>query len=325
MTDRFVAFATAVVAVALVAAQIIAPAWAFVHSEPYALALAVAVWVLLTYALRASRGADGNRGRRLAYAAGGAALIALAGIASGLMGPDLQTLVRAPGTVLPLPDVHAAAFFPLVDADGIARGDTSVVIRRRGRAEIAIAPNRRRLLGTALLLAEPGAAAYIEARDESGQRLTITQPTNPAFLSPVLQFGTSVAIDNQQLPADEFAIPALHRRVTAIFIDAKAASAIHASRLGDQNVVLFSVRDDASHNVAHGIGFAPSGGDAEVGGLRLHVTIGTYPRLVVASAPLPIALWFGGAGIVLGLVFAWAWPAAVPHGVVLSASREGRA
>jgi peptide/nickel transport system substrate-binding protein len=305
VNDRFVVFAAGAAAIALVVAQIAAPAWSFTHSEPYALALGVAVWVLVAYAARAARGADGPRGRWLALAAAGAALIAVTGLAAGLLGPDAQTLARAPGVVEPLPDLGAAAVFPLVDADGIARGDARVLVRRRGHSEVDIAPHGRTLLGTAVLVAEPHLAAYVEAYDAKGRRLTITQPTNQAFLSPVLQFGKSVTIGTATLPAEDFAVPARHRQVAAVYIDAKSAAAMQARRLGDRSVVLFSVRDDAGHVLPQGIGFAPSGGEAQAGDLRLRVTIGSYPQLLVGSAPLPVALWLGGAAIVLGLLLAF--------------------
>lgn len=134
MFDRILTLAAGVAALVLVAAQIVAPAWTFVHGEPYALVLGALLWVLLAYVLRAWRGADGRTGTRLAISAAGAALIALTGLASGLLGADTSTIARAPGTVVPLPDIGAAAFFPLVDASGIGRGDARVVLRMRGAA-----------------------------------------------------------------------------------------------------------------------------------------------------------------------------------------------
>jgi hypothetical protein len=241
----------------------------------------------------------------LAIAAFGAALVALTGIASGLLGPDTATIARAPGTVAPLPDLGAAAFFPLVDAAGIARGDARVVLRRRGQAPLEIAQGVRRILGTAVVSAEPHTAAYLEAYDAAGRRLTITQPTNPTFLSPVLQFATTVQIGGRALPADTFATPALRRQISAVFLDAQSAKRLNADLLGHHDVVLFAVRDDHGRSLPHDIAFAPSGGDARVAGLRLHVTIGSYPQLVVGSAPLPIALIVGCLAIVAGFLLAF--------------------
>jgi hypothetical protein len=299
VNDPWVVLVTAAVALVLVAAQIVAPGWKFAHTEAYALVLVAAIFVLVAYALRSLR-APAWRSRFPALAAGGAALIAVTGLVSGLLGVDTDTIVRAPGTIEPLTDLGAAAVFPLVDGHGVERGDARLGLRRRGRAELEIAPNGRQLIGTALLWSQPHVAAYVEAYDPAGRRLTITQPTNPAFLSPVLQFGTSVAIAKQNVPADEFAVPSLHRHVTAIYIDAKTAQAMQAARLRGQNVVLFAVRDETAHNAHDALGFAANGSEAQVGGLRLRTWIGSYPQLVVGSAPLPAALWVGGLAIVAG-------------------------
>jgi hypothetical protein len=305
VTDRLFAFAAAAAAIGLAAAQIEAPEWGFVHTEPCALALALVVWILVAYAARAARGEDGRAGRWLALAAAGAALVAVTSLAAGLLGPDTRTVARAPGTVVPLPDIGAAAFFPLVDADGIASGDTSVILRRRDRAELDVPPGARSVVGVAVLAAEPHIAAYVEAYDAAGRRLTITQPSNPTFLSPVLQFATTVEIAGRTLPADAFATPSLHRQVSAVYIDARTGQGLGAHRFGDRSVVLFSVRDDRGQPLAQSIGFAASGDVARVADLRLRVTIGSYPQLVIGAAPLPVALWIGGAAICAGLALAW--------------------
>jgi hypothetical protein len=303
--DRPVALAMAALVVALVAAQDLFPMWKFAHTEPYAVALAVAICVLAAYALRASSGRDGDAGRRLTLVAAGALLIAVTGLASGLLGPDTQTLVRAPGTVAPLPDLGVAVFFPNADAQAIARGDATIVLRRRSGGATPVRDGGRRLVGTAVLASRRHLAAFVEAFDANGRHLTITQPTNPAFLSPVLQFPQTIAISGQTLPSDSFATPAVHRQVTAVYISAKSAEAMNAHRLGGRDVVLFSVRDDHGHQSPQGIGVVASGSEAQVGDLRLRATIGSYPELIVGSAPHPLALAIGGACIALGLALAY--------------------
>ena len=293
-----------VVAVAtLVGAQVFAPAWAFAHTEPYAIALAVCCAVLAAYAVRASRGKDGAAGRGLWVCALGALVVALAGLASGLLGPDTQTLVKAPGSVAVVPSAGVAAVFPFADAAAIARGDARVVLRRRRGRDVEVAAFPR-LVGGAVLAARPRLAAYVDVFDARGRHLTITQPTGPAFLSPVLQFGQTIAIEKQTLPSDEFSAPAARRLITAVYISAHDAGAIGASRIGDREVVLFSVRDDSGHALPGGIGVAQSGGEARVADLRIRATIGTYPVLVVGSAPLPAALAGGAALVVAGLALA---------------------
>jgi hypothetical protein len=157
-------------------------------------------------------------GRRLAIASIGAVVVIVAGIASGLLGPDTETIARAPGTVAPLPDVGAAGFFPVADPATIARGDAQLEVRRRDGTSIDVGPNVRRFFGTTALETAPQMAAYVEARDGSGGRLTITQPTNPAFLSPVLLFPERVTIAGRSHPTVSASYRAARTRRSAAFV-----------------------------------------------------------------------------------------------------------
>src|ERR1700729_1154511 len=123
MKSRHLALAAAVGGAGLVLAQLVVPAWAGFHTWQYAGALALAALVILTYVAGARKGEDQDTGRRLTIAMIGALVLIGAGLASGLLGPDTDTLARAPGTVAPLPDAQAAAFFPNVDAPVVAAGD----------------------------------------------------------------------------------------------------------------------------------------------------------------------------------------------------------
>lgn len=303
MSPRAVAFLAAIAAIVLVAAQDIVPAWAGFHTWQYASALALGAIAIGAYANGARKGEDGPIGARLVIAMIGALVIVAAGIASGLLGPDTELVVRAPGTVAPLPDVGAAAFFPVADTEAIARGDARVALRRRGASALEIGPGERRYVGSAMLELSPQIAAYVEARDARGQRLTITQPTNPAFLSPVLLFTQQVPLAGKLLPADTFATPSLHRQIKAFYF-AKGvgqAAVAHGASAGEASV-LFAVDDDNGRLIAGGIGFAPAGKLVELGGLRLRATLGTYPALTVSAVPDPLALvsggllFFGGVG-----------------------------
>jgi hypothetical protein len=301
MTARSFALVAGFATLALVALQVFVPIWSGVHTEPYAVALAVCLAVLIGYALRAGSGKDGRRGRWYALAAAGAALIGVTGLASGLLGPETQTLIRAPGSSEPLPGLGLSGVFPLADAATIARGDARIAVRTRSGSQVDVATGLPRLVGTAVVEAQPRIAAYVSAFDASGQRLTITQPTGPAFLSPVLQFVAQLGLSGQVLPSDTFATPARHRIVTAVYISAAAARAMHSERIGDRDVVLFSVRDERGRGVPGGIGIAGSGEDARVGGLIVRPVLGTYPALVVGSGPHPLALLGGALCIVAGL------------------------
>ncbi|GAC1301153.1 MAG: hypothetical protein NVSMB19_08940 [Vulcanimicrobiaceae bacterium] len=306
MSPRAFALAAAALSIALVLAQDVAPAWAGFHTWQYAAALALGAIALGGYMSGARRGEDGTVGRRLIWSLTGALVVVAAGIASGLLGPDTETVMRAPGTVAPLPDVGAAAFFPVADAAAIVRGDTRIALRRRTAGPLDIGPGERRYVGATALELAPQVAAYVEARSLRGERLTITQPTNPAFLSPVLLFAQQVPIAGKLLPADTFAVPAVHRQIKAFYFAKGAGGASVAAHGGPGKTaaVLFAVDDENGRLEPGGIGFASSGSVVALGGLRLRPTVGTYPALIVSAVPYPLALWVGGALFVGGLAYA---------------------
>ena len=149
------------------------------------------------------------------------------------------------------------------------RGGAGVTLRRRGAPDLAVGPGDRRIVGATALQIVPAVAAYVEARDAAGRRLTITQPTNPAFLSPVLFFPERVTISNTLLPADSFATPALHRQIKAFYFAKDAAGVARAHGVGARTAVLFAVDDDGGRLVPGGIGFAESGRETTLAGVRL--------------------------------------------------------
>lgn len=303
ISGRAFALVAGAAGIGLTLAQYVAPAWAGYHTWQYAAALALAGFVLLAYA-RGARKEDGEAGARLAIAAIGAVVIAAAGLCSGLLGPDTRVVRSAPGTVTPLPDVGAAAFFPIEDAPGIARSDVDVLLRRRGADALVVPAGGRRYLGASALETQPQIAAYVEARDASGAHLTITQPTNSAFLSPVLFFPQHVTIAGKSLAADAFATPAQRKSVKVFYFPKDAAGPAAALHGVEGPAVLFAVDDDGGKLVPGGIGFAPSGKEVTLGGLRLRATLGTYPSLVISSVPYPLAVAIGLALLLGGLAYA---------------------
>jgi len=293
VNGRTFAFAVAAVAIALVLAQVLAPATTFYHSWQYALALAIALAAMIAYANDALRGRDGVRGRRALVAIAGAAVVAVAGLASGLLGPDTARIAGTPATVVPIPALGAAAFFASVDASGIARGTASVTLRRRGAPPITIDPGRRRLTGESLLYLEPRPAAYVEEFDAGGERLTVTQPANASFLSPVIVFPQRQRIGALDVPLDTFAAPARHRVVRALyFTPQQLAQMGHAAMRADAPALVLAMATDDGRSL--GIALAESGRVVSLGGIRVRATIGSYPALAVASAP---PLWALVAGI----------------------------
>ena len=307
MSPRNVGVIAALVSVAGVLAQDVAPQWSGFHTWQYAAMLGLGAVAIGSYALAARRGEDGTIGARLVVAMVGALVVVAAGIASGLLGPDTEVVSRAPGTVAPLGDVGAAAFFPIADAAAIARGDSHVILRRRGADPIDVAPGARRFVGATEVELTPRTAAYVEARTTAGEHLTITQPTNPAFLSPVLLFTQQIELAGKLLPADSFAIPALHRQVKAFYFASGAPGATgvaHGQPEGTASV-LFAVDADDGRLVPGGIGFAPAGKIVDLGGLRLRATLGSYPALAISAVPLTPALLLGCTLVVAG--FGWSF------------------
>ncbi len=294
--NTILGLAAAAAGIALVLAQYVAPTWTGYHTWQYAAALTLAAIAVAAYALGARKGEDGELGRRLTFAMTGALVVIASGLASGLLGPDTETVQRAPGTVAPLPDVGAAAFFPVAGPATIAAGTATVSLRRRNAAELEIGPGGRQFVGATVvqLVSEP--AAYVEARDGRGAHLTITQPTNAAFLSPVLLFPQQVPLAGTVLPADAFATPALHLQIQAFYFSKAAASvAARVHGLAGREAVLFAVDGDDGQPVPGGIGFAASGQGVELGGVHLRPTLGTYPALVISAVPYPPAAWLGAA------------------------------
>jgi hypothetical protein len=290
--------------ITLVLVQEAVPTWGGFHDWPYAASLALVGMALLG----ALRGAESGP----AIVTLGSLVIVAAGLGSGLLGPDSETISRAPGTVAPIPELGAAAFFPDAGATQIARGDEAVVLRRRDGAEVTLGPGQRRYWGAVEIALQPHLAAYLEARDAAGRHLTITQPTNAAFLSPIVLFPQKIAIAGKVLPADAFAAPALHREIKVFYFSKEDARTSAHVRSGAP-ALLFAVDDaDSGRLVPGGIGIARSGETAVLGGLHLRGTIGTYPEIVISAVPYEPALLAGLLLIASGTAFAF-WKSAPRH------------
>ena len=297
MTWRITALGTGLLAIVLVVAQDVVPQTPLYHRWQYALVLTICLVVIVAYANRARTGGDGVAGRRLVVAMIGAAIVDVAGLAAGLLGPDTAQVIGTPGTVTPIPALGAAAFFGPADAGAIAAGSASVILRRRDANEMTLAATSRHLLGESLVYLEPRIAAYVDVADERGSHLTVTQPTNTSFLSPVLLFRDRQRIGTFDVPFDTFATPARHRVVRALAFSAHdlaqfdhSGTRFDTSRPG----LILSLSDDQNRPI--GITLAPSGREITFAGLRIRATIGTYPALAIASAP---PSWMLAVGIAL--------------------------
>ena len=299
MTARMLALAIAALAIGLVVAQDFYPHTAFYHTWQYALLLVLCAIVIVNYAHAALGGDDGPLGRRAVVAIAGAFVVIVAGLISGLLGPDTVVVSRPPGTVAPLPDLRAAAFFAQADPPTIAAGNATVTLRRRDKAPVVIAPGGRSYLDASVLYLDASPAAFIEARDGAGRHLTVTQPTSGAFLSPVLLFRDRQMIGQRLLPFDAFSVPALGRTVKAIYFSAHETEVMKAhGDLAGKPAILFAVDDDKGKPL--GIMLALSDRDVVIGGMHLRATLGAYPTLSVASAPLVPVLLTGVALFIVG-------------------------
>ncbi|GAC1415107.1 MAG: hypothetical protein NVSMB5_03900 [Candidatus Velthaea sp.] len=301
MTARATALAVAVMAIAVVVLQDVRPGLDFYHTWQYAAALSIAIIVIAAYALGARRGADGRAGKRLALGMAGALAVSIAGLLSGLIGPDTITVGGSPGSVTPVPDLGAAAFFGQADAPTIARGDGTVTLRKKNAAAIPVSPSGNVYLGTSIAYLRTKPAAYIVAHDASGNHLTITQPNAATtFLSPVLLFPNTQPIKDKNYPLDTFAMPATHLIARALFFTADDAATFN--HLGAHvPALVLSMNEDGGKTV--GLSIAPSGREVSIGGVKITATLGSYPVLMVASAPHPAVL-IGGMLLFLGALVA---------------------
>jgi hypothetical protein len=303
VSPRVTAIALALVAIGLTVAQDVWPARDWYHGWQYIALLALAIVVMTGYAWNGRDGSDGVAGRRLALAMIGAIAVAIAGLLSGLIGPDTVTVVGSPGTVTPVPDLGAAAFFSSVDPASLGRNDPVVTLRRRGADPLDVGAQPT-LDGLAVLFTQLRPAAYVVARDEHGNRLTVTQPNNPSFLSPVLLFRQQQPIRDKTFPMDTFATPAEHRIVRVLYFSAADLAAFRHGLPGARDTAgaVLSIADDAGNS--RGLTIAASGMPVNIAGLQITITLGMDPVLVIASAPQPAVMIGGVVLFVLGCVWA---------------------
>ncbi len=267
-----------------VAAQILVPGNPLFHTGWYNVGLAAAaIWGSL-------------KARRMPLVAFGIAIIAFAGVASGLLGPDSRTVIGAPGTSVHVDEVGGSLLFPLVQADA------PVLLERGSKAQPVGA---WRITATAVLRRVPRSVVGIEAFDQRGAHLTITQPTGSAFLSPVLLMQSTQNIDGLNLPYDSFAVPAAHRIVKAVLFSQAQAASMPALAGARSPVVLFDLEDDTGVSIPRGLGVAPDGGSVVLGGVRLRPAVLTYPAIEVVSIPDLAVVAAGALAILIGLLLTW--------------------
>lgn len=263
-------------AVAMVLMQDVHPGEALYHYGWYN-AVDIALFVLAAVQLRSLRKTHPHLMTALVAAAFGGAIVVFAGAASGLMGPDTHVVIGAPGASVRDEDAGGTLSFPLT-------GDT--VAFTRGRSRVSIGSGGRRYSGGFIFWEQPRTVLNVQAADARGNHLTITQPTNASFLSPVLLLQQRTTISGMDVAFDSFSVPAAQRNVKAVFFSQQQAAQLHTDTpVIGQPAILFAVADTHDRVLPRGIGITPPGVRKNIGGLLLSAAVETYPAVVVASAP----------------------------------------
>lgn len=234
-------------------------------------ASAVATLVLAALRMRGLRPGSSRAASARSVAFAGAAIVSLTGVAAGLMGPDTHEVAGVPGSTVHDAQAGIAIAFPL-HADPMPH---------------------RRYAGGVVLWETPRTVVDVRAADARGNAVTITQPTNGVFLSPVLLMQQKAPIAGMRVRVDSFAVPALHRSVHAVLFTAAQAAQLRTGLPPGVPAVLFAVSTDAGAPVPQGIGIVPSGQERAIGGMRLTATVRSYPAVVVAAAPYLPAMILG--------------------------------
>jgi hypothetical protein len=288
--------ATAAIVVAAVVAELVLPGSPIYHAGWYNVTIAAAIVINASLVRKYSRTTRAPRRVGAIALVFGAAVCGLAGIASGLFGPDNQMIVGAPGQRVAVAGLGIIVF--PIGAEATTAPTVSVERPMQGPMEVA---ERARDAGGFIVRTVPRDVAYVEARDLHGNHLTITQPMGAVFLSPVLLMRQHQTIAGLDLPFDSFNVPAARRVVKALlFTPAQAAMVLH--RTEGVAAVLFAVDDENDRPLRNAIALSDSGRTVHAGGLLLRATVGPYPAVQVVSAPNLMATILGTLLMVAGVV-----------------------
>lgn len=302
--------AAALAVAAAVVMEIALPGQAVYHAGWYNVLLAVLVAITVVAGRRRFRRTVSAR-TRVAVAAviAGTAIVGLAGVASGLLAPDNQTFVGAPGQRVRVESLGVLVF-PIAPNDVPA--SASVTLERPLHAAIQIG-ERPRETGNFILRAQARSVVYVEVRDLRGNRLTVTQPAGSAFLSPVLLMEHRQTIAGMELPYDSFNVPAARRVVKAVMFAPAQAAMLHGGADVGEPAVLFAVDDESERPLPHAIALSAGGRPVRLGGLILRAIVSTYPAVAVVAAPNMLATAFGTLLTLGGLValIRGYWPATI--------------
>lgn len=284
-------------AVGMTAVQDVLPGKALYHDGWYNVINAVFLILAATRLRAVHRNEPRSRAGEL-LALGGATVVVVAGLVSGLLGPDTHAVIGAPGTTVQDAQSDRSFLFP---ASNPLSDPREIAVTSQGG--FTITAGGAHYNGGIVYWKVPRDVVWVRAADVFGNQLTITQPLNSAFLSPVLLMQQNTTIAGMPVRYDTFAVPAERKTVKAVFFDsAQAARLGKAAAPAGTPAVLFAVADREDRPVPGGIGIVASGSQRIIGRLLLGAQAAVYPGIVVASAPyLPVALAGAlllGAGIV---------------------------
>ncbi|MBV8726408.1 MAG: hypothetical protein JO233_01375 [Candidatus Eremiobacteraeota bacterium] len=287
----------AAVCIAAVVVQDVVPGKAWYHAGWYALVLA-ALNALLLWRLQKMFARHDAHALPMTPIVAGATLVTLIGLSAGLLGPDTQIYTGAPGATIPINEPSGNLRFPF---NPDAKQEVVIFEGRRG-TRITLVPSRRRYVGAFVMWSAPRPVASVTAEDAAGHRLTITQPTNASFLSPVLLFSQTARIGGRTLPVDSFSLPAVQRIVKTVLFSPATLSQIQNKPVS-QPALLVAIEDERGRLLHGAIRLLPSGERVNTGGVTIGAVVSDYPEIVIAAAPDFPIVFLGAAFLIAGLIW----------------------
>jgi hypothetical protein len=288
----------AIVVAVAVLVEIVLPGRDIYHAGWYNVALVALVAFVAVAARRQYRRTLESRARAAILAiAFGTAILGFAAVACGLLAPDNQTVIGAPGQRVTAEDLGGSLVFPFTQTSNAQ----NVILERPGHGAVEIGAGARDV-GSFILRTTLREVVAVDVRDLRGGRLTITQPTGMVFLSPVLLMQQRQNIAGMDLPYDSFSVPAAHRTVKAILFSPQEAAMLRSTITPGAPAVLFAVDDDEERPLPHAIALARDGQTLRLGGLLLRPSAIGYPSVEIVAVPSLMAVIVGLLVLVVGFV-----------------------
>lgn len=292
--------AAALLAAAGVIVEIIFPGAPLYHAGWYNVLLCALIVVAAASGRKNFRRIGVARSRlAIVSVIGGTAIAGFAGVVSGLLAPDNQTYIGAPGQRVRVESLGDLVF-PIAQTENGSPG--FVRLERSSRSTLRIG-ERFRDTGNFIVRTIARSVVYVEARDLRGNRLTVTQPLGAAFLSPILLMQHRQSIAGLDLPFDSFNVPAARRIVKAVmFTPAQAAMLLHGGAVLGEAAVLFAVDDENEQPLPHAIALSAGARTVRADDLLVRGAVASYPAVEVVAAPNLLATSVGALLVLGGLI-----------------------